>query len=532
METTHYDYIIIGTGAGGATLAMKLAPTGKSILILERGDFIPREKENWDAIEVFTKGRYRTQEKWYDANDQPFEPFTHYCVGGNTKMYGAALLRLREKDFEEVKHAGGTSPAWPIRYSDLEAYYTEAEKIYSVHGLRNSDPTEPHSTEAYPFPPVPAETSMAELFSEIKNLGYRPFPIPIAVRLGDEDGTAKSPVRLSNFDGFPDLTEAKADAHVVALKEAMMYPNVTLRTGAYAEKLITDPSGKKIDKVIVKFAEQSVEFSAETFVVACGAINSAALFLRSANAQHPNGLSNGSGQVGRNYMVHNNGALIAVSEKYNNAQFQKHFGITDFYYGSTDFDFPLGTIQLMGKSDPDTLLDLCKAIYPEKSFEELSSHSVDFWLTTEDLPLSENRVTLREDGSIRISYTPNNRESYERLKQKLKDIFNLLGERNPEWKQTRFVGYDLGVSGVSHQNGTLRFGTDPATSVLDPNCKTHEIDNLYVCDASFFPSCGAVNPSLTIMANALRVGEHLIEKYSQVRKGENQSVKSTQLVSQ
>ncbi len=502
---TKYDIIIIGSGAGGGTLACKLAPSGKKILVLERGDYIPKEKENWDPKEVFTNGRYRTTEKWYDKDDKPFSPYAHYAVGGNTKMYGAALFRLRESDFKDTRHYGGVSPAWPIKYDDLEPFYEEAEKLYSVHGERGIDPTEPRANSVYPLPALKHEPSMQDLFDSIRGLGYRPFPLPIGVRLNNNK-EGSSPIHLSNFDGFPDPTEAKADAQVVALKEALKTSTVTLLTHAHVDRLVTDKSKRRISVVEVTRHGEKISFEGGLVVLAAGAVNSAAILLRSGN------LANSSGLVGRNYMLHQNGCVINFSQKLNTSQFQKSFSLSDFYHEAEDSEFPLGTIQLMGKNDPDTVLGLTQEQLPGKSFEELSTHSIDFWITSEDLPDYNNQVTLGKDGSIKTIYTVNNREAYDRLKKKLYTILDKLAEKDPLYKNAVRVGYDLGVSGVSHQMGTLKFGKDPKTSVLDVNCKAHDIDNLYAVDASFFVSSGAFNPSLTIMANALRVGKHLLEE--------------------
>ncbi len=505
-----YDIIIIGTGAGGGTLVHALAPSGKRILLLERGGFLPRERENWDPVAVFRDGRYQAREKWYDKFDQPFSPYTHYWVGGNTKVYGAALLRMRESDFGEVWHYGGVSPAWPITYRDLEPYYTRAEQLYSVHGRRGADPHDPPASAVYPFPPLPHEPRMQELFDDLTALGARPFPIPLGVRLND-DGRPQSPVHLSNFDGFPDLTEVKADAHVVAVQPALARPNVEIVTDAFVERLQTSASGREISGVVVSRGGASETYRAHVVVVACGAINSAALLLRSASDRHPHGLANGSGLVGRNYMCHNNGLFIAVFDRPNPSQFQKTFGLTDFYRGADDSDLPLGTIQLMGKLDLDSLRGLAVETLPNRSPVEISAHSVDFFLTAEDLPDAANRVTLRADGAIQLHYTENNVEAYERLRTKLSALLD-RADRRRGGRGGTYLHAKLGVSGVSHQNGTLRFGTDPRSSVLDVNCRAHELDNLYVVDSSFFPSSGAVNPSLTIMANALRVGEYLLER--------------------
>lgn len=508
--TNHYDIIIIGTGSGGSTMAYKLAPTGKRILILERGGFIPKEKENWDPHEVVTKGRYRPNEEWYDKDDKPFKPFIHYNVGGNSKMYGAALFRFRESDFEEVKHYGGVSPEWPLKYEVYEPYYTQAEKLYSVHGKRGIDPSEPPANAAYPLPPLPYEPLIVDLESKMKQLGLQPFPLPMGIKLPQDYTRTEAPVTLENFDGFPDPTDSKADGQVACLRPALMNKNVTLMANAYVEKLETDASGKKISSVVVIINGEKIKFDADLVFVACGAVNSAALFLRSANEKYPIGLANSSGQVGRNLMLHHNGCLVAFTKKINDCVFQKSLGLADFYHGADDSELPLGEIQLMGRNDADTILWMGETIAPGKTYEELKKMAIDFWLTAEDLPSHDNRVILKADGSIKVYYERTNYTAFEKLKEKLKNIFVQLGELDADYKDTQWGGYDLDVSGMSHQNGTLRFGVDPSTSVLDLNCKTHDIDNLYVVDASFFPSCGAFNPALTIAANALRVGDHII----------------------
>ncbi len=316
----NYDIIIIGTGAGGGTLARKLAPSGKSILILERGNYIPKEKENWDTKEVFLNARYKAKEGWVDHKGKEFHPGIHYCVGGNTKVYGAALLRMREKDFSEIQHHGGVSPAWPMDYQTLAPYYLEAEHIYSIHGERGADPTEPHDSNAYPKPPLPHEPRIQELFDDLKRMGLKPFPLPIGVRLGEGD----APNVLDRFDGFPDPSEAKADAHVVGVREALKYPNVQLEVDSFVERLETDAGGREIKKVIVNREGEQLEYSADIVVVSCGAINSAALLLRSANDQHPEGLSNSSGVVGRHYMAHNNSAIIGHLKKTESYQIWKN----------------------------------------------------------------------------------------------------------------------------------------------------------------------------------------------------------------
>ena len=510
--TNHYDIIIIGTGSGGSTTAHALAKTGKRILILERGGFIPKEKQNWDPHEVVTVGRYRPNEEWHDADDKPFKPFIHYNVGGNSKMYGAALFRFREKDFMRMEHYGGISPEWPFQYDTLESYYTAAEQLYHVHGEHGIDPTEPDTHSTYPHAPLPYEPLIADLEMKMKKIGLQPFPLPMGVKLPQDYSNTETPVVLEHFDGFPDLTDSKADAQTIALRPVLSKENVTLLTNAYVERLDTDSTGKSVTRVIALVNEERISFSAGIVIVACGAVNSAALMLRSANEKHPNGLANSSDQVGRNLMLHHNGCLVAFTKKKNDCVFQKSLGIADFYFGAADSRLPLGEIQLMGRNDAETILWLAQKIAPGKTYDELKEITIDFWLTSEDLPLAENRVTLRKDGGIKVNYTRTNYDAYEKLKDKLKQVFVKLGELDPDYKDVQWNGYDLDITGMSHQNGTMRFGADPKTSVLDLNCKAHDLDNLYVLDASFFPSCGAFNPALTIAANALRVSEHIADQ--------------------
>ncbi len=505
---THYDVIIIGTGAGGGTLVHKIAPSGKKILLLERGDFLPREKENWDTRAVFLEGRYKAKETWLDKNEKPFHPGIHYWVGGNTKVYGSALLRMRERDFEEVHHYGGLSPAWPVSYTDLAAYYQEAEELYHVHGQRGVDPTEPLAGQAFPYGPLPHEPRIQELYDDLVELGLRPFPLPIGVRTGAEEAGA-APAILDRFDGFPDPSEAKADAHVVGIKPALQYENVTLRTRSYAEHLETDATGKRITAVVVKDSEGNKTYTADLVVVACGAIKSSALLLRSANDRHPNGLANGSDTVGRHYMAHNNSALLAISVKPNPTLFGKTLGINDYYFGSDDFKFPMGHIQMLGKSDATMYKEDAPFFAPGFTLDYLAEHSMDFWMTSEDLPDPENRVMLGANGQIKLRYTENNLEGHQRLMKKLRWILERVGCEPHILPNNIYLGKKIPIAGTAHQCGTIRFGNDPSTSALNPFCRAHEVENLYVVDGSFFPSSSAVNPALTIAAQALRVGDHL-----------------------
>ncbi|MEI6412257.1 MAG: GMC family oxidoreductase [Bacteroidota bacterium] len=503
-----YDIIIIGTGAGGGTLAWQLAPTGKKILILERGDYVPREKENWSSEAVFMDGRYTAKESWYDKNDAVFHPGIHYCVGGNTKFYGAALLRFRAEDFDELKHEGGVSPAWPISYAELSPYYLKAEQLYCVNGERGIDPTEPPESQPFPLPPLAHEPSIQKLHDDLKAVGLRPFPLPMGVR---QDVSGDTPVILDRFDGYPDPTETKADAHVCCIRAALKHPNVTMITNCHVDRLETDATGKQVKTVHATIGEETLVFSANIVAVCCGAINSAALLLRSASEAHPKGLANGSDVVGRHYMAHNNSVMMAFSTEKNTARFGKTLGLNDFYFGDQDFAFPMGHIQMVGKSDEWNLK--AESPFPVPSFplKYIAEHSLDFWLTSEDLPDPRNQVLLKEDGSIAIHYYPNNLKAHEQLQKKLKSILEHLNLQPHILPNHIYLSKQIPIAGTAHQAGTIRFGNDPQTSALDTNCRAHEVDNLYVVDGSFFPSIAAVNPSLTIMAMAIRVGEHIAQ---------------------
>jgi choline dehydrogenase-like flavoprotein len=520
MSSQHYDIIIIGTGAGGGTLAWKLAPTGKRILILERGDYVPREKDNWNPRAVNLEGKYNTKESWRDSNGKELHPHTNYYVGGNTKFYGAALFRLRKEDFGELRHHGGISPAWPISYDELEPYYLAAEHLYHVHGNRNEDPTDPHASGPYPYPAISHEPRIQHLSDDFARLGLRPFHVPVGVKLDEKNPRASACIRCNTCDGFPCLVNAKSDAQVCAVDPALQHSNVTLLTNAKAEKLETDASGRSVSKVIVSRNGARQEFSADVVVVSCGAINSAALLLRSANERHPRGLANGSDQVGRNYMGHTNSVLMAVSKCPNPTIFQKTLGVNDFYFASKEWEYPMGHISFVGKLDGDTLKAGAPPLTPGFTLELMAQHSLDFWLTSEDLPDPNNRVTVNSKGEIVLTYKPNNEEGHKRLIAKLKSLMQQQSKCSVHghdchqglFARSLFVGQRIPLAGVAHQNGTIRFGRDPQTSALDTNCKAHELDNLYVVDGSFFPSSAAVNPALTIMANALRVGDHLIQR--------------------
>ena len=516
---TKHDIIVIGSGPGGASLVHRLAPTGKNILLIERGDYLERAPRNWDSKTVFVDGAYQAKETWYGRGGQKFHPGLHYFVGGNSKVYGAALLRLREKDFEDVQHKEGISPAWPLKYDVFEPFYTEAEKLFVVHGQRGEDPLEPPAASNYPHPPVSHEPRIQQLNDNLKANGLHPFHLPLGIRLDEKNGKpipTSVCIRCDAFDGFPCLLNGKADAQVMCVDPTLAaYPNVELLTNTYVTRLETDQSGKTVTAVHALHNGQPEIFRADIIVVACGALSSALLLLRSTNDAHPNGLANGSGQVGRNYMRHNQSVLMAVMKERNETVFQKTLAISDFYFGADDWNYPLGLIQMCATSHADQIKAEVLAPWlewlPNLPFDQIALHSMDFWLSSEDLPRPENRIYYDGDRVV-LDVHEQGQEAHRRLKKKLQHYLSRCGLHPVLLNRNLYFGKNIPIGGTAHQAGTARFGSDPATSVLDLNCRAHEVDNLYITDASFFPSIGAVNPTLTIIANALRVASHIQER--------------------
>lgn len=517
--TEQYDVIVIGSGPGGASVAHRLAPTGKRILLVERGDYLPRARANWDAQMVFVDGAYQADETWYGKDGESFHPGLHYYVGGNSKVYGAALFRMRERDFGELRHKDGVSPAWPLEYEVYEPYYAEAERLFHVHGQRSEDPNEPPSSGPFPYPPVSHEPRIQALHDSLAGDGLHPFHLPLGILLDEKDGKVtptSTCIRCDAFDGFPCLLNGKADAQVMCVDPVLKaYANLTLLTNAYVSRLGTDATGRMVTDVAVTRNGEEEHYSAAIVVVACGALSSALLLLRSANDKHPNGLANGSGQVGRNYMRHNQSVLMALMREANETVFQKTLAVSDFYFGSDDWDYPLGLIQMCAKSHGAQIrgeaLPSWLEWMPKMPFDEMARHSMDFWLSSEDLPRPENHIYY--DGArVVLDITEGDMEAHHRLRKKLEQMLSKAGAYPVLLERKLYLSHDIPIGGTAHQAGTARFGTDPAVSVLDVDCKAHELDNLYIADASFFPSIAAVNPTLTIIANALRVADRIKER--------------------
>ncbi|MHB8693754.1 MAG: GMC family oxidoreductase [Solirubrobacteraceae bacterium] len=496
-EQTTYDIVIVGSGMGGGTLAYALSDLGARILIVERGDFIPSEPENWSADAVFVDGRYRAGDRWQSADGQWYEPGLTYAVGGNTKVYGASLPRFRPSDFTAVEHADGLSPAWPFDYEQLVPHYETAERLFGVHGTPEAG-QETTRSGPYPFGPLPHEEPIQELASRLRTAGYTPSYLPLGVDLRPQG----SCIRCATCDGFVCKLDAKADAEVRCVRPALNSGNVEILTRAFARRVLTDGSGLATG-VEVEHEGSVRTIRARLVVVSCGAVNSAALLLRSGRDGEGRGLANSSGAVGRHYMVHNNTIMLAVRPlAQNRSVFQKTLYVNDFYdSGTAEHPYPLGHMQLIGKVREQMVRPYAR-MAPRSGRRYLTNHSVDWWLFTEDLPDPVNRVELASGGVPRLRWRPNNVRAHEVLVREAKRMVRAAGY---PLAFTRRAGIDV----CSHQAGTIRAGEDSATSVLDPTCRAHDLGNLYVVDSSFFPSLPVMNPALTIAANALRVAEHI-----------------------
>ena len=498
-DDQYYDVIIVGTGAGGGTLAQKLAPSGKKILLLERGDRMALDNQNVANVDVFKKERYHAPEQWYDQAGEPFSPQTNYAVGGNTKIYAASLMRMRDRDFTAVPHQEGMAPEWPFQYADLEPYYTAAEQLYQVHGDAQNDPTEPPHSSDYPYPAIAHEPLMQPLVEAITKQDLHPTSLPLSLTRQEDDPTG--------------------DSEVFGIYLALKHHNVTLKTSAKVIGLHTNTAGTEIKGVQAEVGEQSFLFSADIVVLACGAVNSAALLLASANEQHPHGLANRSDQVGRNLMKQQLTVLVERFASENSGTFPRSVSVNDYYWGYGDYPYPMGHIENSGGllqdvifAESPPLLSVLAQILPGERLKGLAIHSGGWCAQSGMLPDAKNRVYWKK-GKLRYEFEPNNFEAHDRLVYRWIEVLKAVEKDVKDAKSnTVFPRGEAPLQVVGYQSGTCRMGTDPATSVLDIHCRTHEIDNLYVVDSSFFPSCAAVGPALTVMANALRVGDHLIDR--------------------
>jgi choline dehydrogenase-like flavoprotein len=489
------DVIIIGSGMGGATMAAALASSGRRILVVERGDHLPDSPEARDPVAIFARGHFRPEEFWLDGAGNPFNPGAYYMVGGNTKLYGAVLIRYRREDFSPLRHMGGTTPGWPIAYDDLEPFYQQAEDLYQVRGSLGEDPTEPNHTGQYHFPPVPDEPRIAALRRRLVKLGLHPASLPLGIDIETWLGHGLTP-----WDAFPNTSGGKMEAESIGMAEALRHPNVTLLINTKVQKLKVGEDGR-ISGVEVTRNGKSQLLTAPLVVLAAGAVNSAALLLRSATDRYPAGLANSSDQLGRNFMNHNASAVLALHPLIkNHSIYQKTLMVNDFYLTGGPDGEPLGNIQLLGKISAPILQGSTRL--PAFVARWIAERSVDLYAMSEDLPNPESRVTLK-DGQIVLDWKRSNWEAHLLLVEKLKGLM-------------RRAGFPIVLSRAfdrrtpSHQSGTARMGRDPASSVVDIHGRTHDHPNLFISDASVLPTSAGVNPALTIAALSLRTAQHIM----------------------
>jgi choline dehydrogenase-like flavoprotein len=487
MDSLSPDVVVIGSGMGGATLAAGLAPSGAHIVVLERGRQIPDDAPARDPWRIYTNSAFRAPETWLDEKGRPFEPGNYYNVGGNSKLYGAVLIRYRAEDFGVLEHFDGTSPAWPFGYDEIAPWYDLAERLYQVRGDAASDATEPPHAAPYPHPPVPDEPAIAAVRDRLKATGLDPFSLPLGVDIDRWLAAGQT-----GWDGYPDLRCGKMDAETCGLAAALAHDNVELVTNARVTALKPAPDGKRIAEVQCTVDGEARRYTPRVVVLAAGAVQSAALLLRSD-------VANGADQVGRCFMNHNASALIAVDPRFrNDAVYQKTFGLNDWYLQDGEGGRPLGNIQLLGRVTPD-ILKIQVPRLPRPAARWLSGHAIDFYAISEDLPDPESRVVLNGD-TVQLIWRRSNMTAHNKLVARMK-------------RSLRAAGFPLVLSRLfdgrvpSHQCGTLRMGDDPAASVVDPECRAWDHPNLFVTDAGALPTSAAVNPALTVAALALRAAE-------------------------
>ncbi|MFK7844097.1 MAG: GMC oxidoreductase [Rhodothermales bacterium] len=502
MQELSADFVIMGSGPGGSALAYALKDSGAEVLVIERGGYLPIEPANWDAKAVFGHGRYKTSELWYDVNsEKPYRPGNHYWVGGQTKMYGANLQRFRAEDFEELAHVDGISPAWPIKYEHLEPFYGEAESIFAVRGDAGVDPSEPFRSTPFPFPAIPHEPAIAQLVNKLEAKGFRPHPLEMAVGWEGSGCNPDSP--CTGCDGFPCYAQGKADAETQCLRPALASPNVQLLQNTKVNQLTISANGQRILSAEASCRGEAISIKANTFILACGAANSPAVLLRSQSSAWPTGIGNKYDQVGRHYMLQNQSALMSVCPfGTTNLTMQKTVGIHDFLFEAPSFPYPAGAIQTLGKLT-GLMIQSDQSHIPKQLLNGMTKRSIDWWMTSEELPDPKNRIQLGKKGQLEVTWRPNNEKAHYVLLAQVKKM--MRGAGYPFNFHKRF-----GIAANAHQCGTLRLGMDPTNSVCDPTGKVHDTNNLYIADASVFPSSTAMAPTLTLVALSLRMGKMLL----------------------
>ena len=485
------DLIIVGSGVGGASLAAALAPSGLKIIVLEKGERILPTPEARDDVAIFQRGHFAPTEKWMGSDGTPFVAGNYYAVGGNSKFYGAVMYRYRETDFLPRAHLQGSSPGWPMRYADLEPWYGKAETLFRVRGTTKEDPSEPVHSTGYTYPPVPDEPVMRKVRDRLKRAGAHPSSLPLAIDIEQWLAEGKT-----GWDAFPNTGRGKIDAESGPLTDALAHQNVRLMTGAEVLRLETDAIGEQVLAAIVRVNGHEQRLTARAFAVAAGAIQTAALLLRSANATHPTGLANGSDQLGRNFMNHNSSAMLTIDPRLRNTSiYQKTLSFNDFYDVDPVTGYPLGNVQGLGRITAPILQANMK-ILPMPLARLVAAYAFGWFLQSEDIPNPESRVMVK-DGQIVMHWQRSNMAAHEALIARTKSVMKRAGF-------PIVLVHTFGRKTTSHQCGTARLGRDIAQSVVNTDLRAHQIKNMWITDASVLPTSAAVNPALTVAALVLR----------------------------
>ncbi|MES2434899.1 MAG: GMC family oxidoreductase [Pseudomonadota bacterium] len=491
------DVIIIGSGIGGATLASALAASGLQIVIVEKGERLLPSPQARDDVAIFQRGHFAPKEQWLGSDGTPFVAGNYYVVGGNSKFFGAVMYRYREADFHPRPHMGGTAPGWPLTYADLAPWYDKAEALFRVRGTAGEDPTEPPHASPYSYPPVPDEPVMRKVRTRLQTAGAHPSSLPLAI-----DIDAWLAEGQTGWDAFPNTGKGKIDAESGPLTDALKHPNVTLMTGAEVLRLETDANGGQITAAVIRHQGRETRLTARAFAVAAGAIQTAALLLRSANAAHPSGLANGSDQVGRNFMNHNSSAMLCFDPRLRNTSvYQKTLSLNDFYNSDPDTGLPLGNVQGLGRITAP-ILKANLPLLPMPLARLLARYAFGWFLQSEDLPNPDSRVMV-QNGQIVMHWQRSNMASHLALIARTKAVMKRAGF-------PVVLTHTFGRKTTSHQCGTARLGVDPSRSVVNLECQSHQIANLWITDASVLPTSAAVNPALTVAALALKAAPKLL----------------------
>jgi choline dehydrogenase-like flavoprotein len=465
------EAVVVGTGLGGSSFAYGLSRRGFTTIIVDEGETIRTESADRSPIHYTAFGDKR-------------------YVGGLSKFYGASMYRLRQSDFAPTEMEAGVSPGWPIAYADLEPFYAEAERVYKVHGSSENDPTEPPRSSPWPYAPIPHQGPVRELVGRLTSLAN--VPVSHIPRSIDYDpGGAGSCVLCRHCDGYFCPRDAKIDGEIGALRPAIKSGFVTLMTRTTSLRIITSPDGRHVEGVRVKRDGEEFTIHARVVAVSAGVMGTPLLLWRSRTDQHPNGLGNESGNLGRNFGAHTMGWVFPLQLGVQRTPFhQKTFAIHAYYSSAPDWPYPTGTIQSAGYIEP---IGMSRRYRPFVA--ALLQNSFHTFIMTEGLPSSETGFQL-SDGGVSLLCAPlQNIKTFSTLRARAIGLF-------------RAAGYRVLASRVFderwHGVGTARMGTDPNTSVVDASCQAHDVEGLYVVDASALTSAGAVNTGLTIAANALR----------------------------